>query len=76
MVATMGVMVGYIVGNLVPNTLNPGIPGPLFMALVAIVFAYAVAWIAFKGVTGSTNVNLAINIIQIIALLFFSAFAI
>ena len=76
MVATMGVMIGYIIGNLMPNTLNPGIPGPLFMALVAIVFAYAVAWIAFKGVTGSTNVNLAVNIIQIIALLFFSALAI
>jgi amino acid transporter len=76
MVATMGVMVGYIIGNLAPNTLNPGIPGPVFMALVAVVFAYFVAWIAFRGVTGSTNVNLAINIIQIIALLFFSALAI
>jgi len=76
MVATMGVMIGYIIGNLAPNTLNPGIPGPVFMALVAVVFAYLVAWIEFKGVTGSTNVNLAVNIIQIIALLFFSALAI
>src|ERR1700732_643082 len=49
MVATMGVMVGYIIGNLAPNTLNPGIPGPVFMALVAVVFAYFVAWIAFRG---------------------------
>jgi len=76
MVATMGVMIGYIVGTLVPSTLNAGIPGPLFMALVAVVFAYVVSWIAYKGVTGSTNVNLTVNIIQIIALLFFSALAI
>jgi amino acid transporter len=76
MVATMGVMVGYIFGNLVPSALNAAVPGPVFMALVAIVFSYFVAWIAFRGVTGSTNVNLAINIIQICALLFFSALAI
>jgi amino acid transporter len=76
MVATMGVMVGYIIGTVAPNTLNAGVPGPVFMALIAIVFSYGVSWIAYKGVTGSTNVNLGINIIQIIALLFFSALAI
>ena len=76
MVATMGVMIGYIIGNLAPGILNPSIPGPVFMALVAIIFSYFVSWIAFRGVTGSTNVNLAINIIQICALLFFSALAI
>jgi amino acid transporter len=76
MVATMGVMVGYIFGNLVPSMLNAAVPGPVFMAVVAIAFSYLVAWIAFRGVSGSTNVNLAINIIQIIALLFFSALAI
>ena len=76
MVATMGVMVGYIVGNVSPNTINPGTPGPLFMALIAIIFSYFVAFIAYRGVSGSTNVNIAINAIQIAALLFFSALAI
>jgi amino acid transporter len=76
MVATMGVMVGYIVGNLAPSVINPTVPGPVFMAFIAIIFAYGVAWIAYKGVSGSTNVNLVINIIQIFALLFFSALAI
>ena len=76
MVATMGVMVGYIVGNIFPNTINPGTPGPLFMALIAIIFSYFVAFIAYRGVSGSTNVNIAINAIQIAALLFFSALAI
>ncbi|HTT76109.1 MAG TPA: APC family permease [Candidatus Binataceae bacterium] len=76
MVATMGVMVGYIVGTLAPTTLNATIPGPVFMALVAVIFSYAVAWIAFKGVNGATSVNIAINAIQITALLFFAALAI
>src|ERR1700722_17944700 len=76
MVATMGIMIGYIVGNVAPNTMNAGIPGPVFMALVAIIFSFAVAWIAFRGVNGSTMVDIAINGIQIIALLFFSALAV
>ncbi|MHB8383777.1 MAG: APC family permease, partial [Candidatus Binataceae bacterium] len=76
MVATMGIMIGYIVGNIAPNTINAGVPGPVFMALVAVVFSFAVAWIAFQGVNGSTMVNIAINGIQIVALLFFSALAI
>jgi amino acid transporter len=76
MVATMGIMIGYIVGNAAPNTINAAIPGPIFMALIAIIFAYAVAWIAVQGVNGSTMVNIAINGIQIIALLFFAALAV
>jgi basic amino acid/polyamine antiporter, APA family len=76
MVATMGVMIGYIVGSIAPSGMNAGVPGPVFMALVAIIFSYVVAYIAFRGVTGSTNVNIAINAIQIVALLFFSALAI
>ncbi len=76
MVATMGIMIGYIVGNVAPNTINASIPGPVFMALIAIIFAFAVAWIAFRGVNGSTMVNIAINGIQIVALLFFSALAV
>jgi APA family basic amino acid/polyamine antiporter len=76
MVATMGVMVGYIVGNLAPGSINAAIPGPVFMALVAIIFSFVVAYIAFRGVTGSTIINVGINGIQIAALLFFSALAI
>ncbi len=76
MVATMGVMIGYIVGTLAPSSMNAGIPGPVFMALIAIIFSYVVAYIAFRGVNGSTGVNVAINIIQIVALLFFAALAI
>ena len=76
MAATIGVMIGYIVGTLAPNWINPGIPGPVFMAIMAIISAYGIAYIAYRGVVGSTMVNIAINMIQIVALLFFSALAI
>jgi len=76
MVATIGIMIGYIVGNFAPNTLNSGTPGPVFMALVAILAAYGISYIAYRGVTGSTMVNVVINAIQIVALLFFAALAI
>src|ERR1700722_11388974 len=76
MVTTMGVLVGYIVDNLFPSVMNSTIPGPVFMALIAIIFSYAVSYIAYQGVNGSTNVNIAINAIQITALVFFGALAI
>ena len=76
MVATMGVLVGYIVGILFPGVMNSTVPGPVFMALVAIVFSYLVSYIAYRGVQGATNVNIAINAIQITALVFFGALAI
>src|ERR1700686_3316773 len=61
MVATMGVMIGYIVGNMAPTMINASVPGPVFMALVAVIFSFAVAYTAFQGVNGSPMVNLAIN---------------
>jgi amino acid transporter len=75
MVATTGIFVGYVVGFLFPNFLSGSNPGPLFMALVAVVFSFFVAWIAQKGAGASTAVNLAINIIQISALVLFSVLA-
>ncbi len=76
MVATTGIFVGYVVGFLYPNVMSGSNPGPLFMALIAIVFSFFVGWIASKGAGASTAVNLAINIIQISALLVFSVLAI
>src|SRR5271166_7001478 len=76
MAATIGIMIGYIVGNFAPDSMNAGTPGPVFMMLVAIISAFAISYIAYRGVQGSTNVNLVINAVQITALLFFSALAI
>jgi len=75
MVATTGIFVGYVVGFLNPGFLSGSNPGPVFMALVAIAFSFFVAWIAQKGAGASTAVNLAINIVQISALMVFSVLA-
>jgi amino acid transporter len=75
MVATTGIFVGYVVGFLFPGFLSGSNPGPLFMALVAIVFSFFVAWIASKGAGASTAVNIAINVVQISALVLFSVLA-
>jgi len=76
MVATTGIFVGYVVGTLWPNFMSASNPGPAFMMLVAIIFTFGVAYIAHRGVTGSTAVNIAINVIQISALIVFSVMAI
>src|SRR5450631_2453589 len=75
MVGVMGVLCGYLAGTLWPNFMSASNPGPIFMALIAVVFSFAVAWIANRGVNGSTSINIAINVIQISALLIFSVMA-
>ncbi len=75
MVAVTGIFVGYVVGFLYPNFMSGSNPGPVFMALIAVVFSFFVAWIAAKGAGASTAVNIAINIVQISALVVFSVLA-
>ena len=75
MVAVTGIFVGYVVGTLYPNFMSASNPGPLFTGLIAVLFSFGVAYIAHRGVTGSTAVNVAINVIQISALLIFSVMA-
>lgn len=75
MVGVTGVFCGYIVGTLWPNFMSASNPGPAFMGMVAIVFSFFVAYIAYRGVNGSTSVNIGINVIQISALLVFSVLA-
>ncbi len=75
MVGVIGVISGYLVGTLWPNVMSATNPGTAFMMLVAIAFSFGVAYIAHRGVNGSTSVNIAINVIQISALLVFSVAA-
>src|SRR5271169_5539685 len=75
MVAVMGILCGYLAGTLWPNFMNASNPGPMFMMAVCVAFAFGVAYIAYRGVTGSTAVAIAINVIQITALLVFSVIA-
>src|ERR1700749_121636 len=72
MVGVIGVISGYLVGTLWPSFMSASNPGPMFMMAVAIFFSFAVAYIAHRGVNGSTSVNIAINVIQISALIVFA----
>src|SRR5205807_173063 len=76
MVGVTAIVVGYMVGQLFPTTFNASFPSPLFMIVFCVVFAFGVAYIAFRGVGGTTGVNAAINVIQIVALIIFSLMAI
>src|SRR6266566_1191232 len=75
MVGVMGILCGYLVGTLWPGFMSASNPGPVFMMLIAVAFSFFVAFIASRGVNGSTAVNIAINVIQISALVVFSVMA-
>jgi amino acid transporter len=75
MVAVMGLLCGYLAGTLWPSFMSASNPGPAFMMLIAIVFSFGIAYIGHRGITGSTAVNIAINVIQITALVVFATMA-
>lgn len=76
MVGVTALIAGYMIGQIFPNTFNAAVPSLLFMALFCIVFSIGVAYVAFRGVGGTTGVNAIINIVQIMALVIFSFMAI
>jgi APA family basic amino acid/polyamine antiporter len=75
MVGTTGIICGYVVGTIWPNFMSASNPGILFMMAVAVVFSFSIAYIAHRGISSSTMVNMAINVIQIAALLTFAVLA-
>src|SRR5438094_1060751 len=75
MVGVMGILCGYLAGTLWPSFMSASNPGPVFRMAIAVVFSFGVAYIAHRGVNGSTSVNIAINVIQISALVVFSVMA-
>jgi amino acid transporter len=76
MVGVTAILSGYLLNQFWPDTFSGTFNSPLFMYLFCIAFSLGVAYIAFRGVTGSTGVSLAINVIQITALVIFSVMAI
>jgi basic amino acid/polyamine antiporter, APA family len=76
MVAVTAILVGYLAGQLFPSVFNSAVPSPLLMILFSIIFPFAVGYIAYSGVNASTAVNLAINVVQITALVVFTVIAI
>jgi APA family basic amino acid/polyamine antiporter len=76
MVGVTAILGGYLLNQFWPNTFSATYNSPLFMWLFCIFFAFGVAYIAYRGVSGTTGVNAAINVIQISALVVFSIIAI
>ncbi len=76
MVGVTAILSGYLLNQFFPNTFSGTFNSPLFMILFCVVFALGVAFIAHRGVTGTTAVNMIVNIVQIGALLVFSVIAI
>ena len=76
MVGVTALVVGYVLGQLWPDTFSAAVPSPLFMFGFCALMSYGVAYIAYRGVAGTTAVNSAINVIQISALIVFSVIAI
>src|SRR3974390_1053941 len=76
MVGVTAILAGYLCSQFWPNTFSGTYNSPLFMYGFCILFALGVAYIAYRGVTGTTAVNVAINVIQISALTGFAVIAI
>src|ERR1035438_3313335 len=76
MVGVTAILGGYLASQFWPAIFSSTYNSPLFMWLFCIVFSVGVGYIAFRGVNGTTAVNMAINIIQITALVVFSCMAI
>jgi amino acid transporter len=75
MVGVTALLSGYLLNQFFPDTFSGSFNSPLFMFVFCIAFALGVSYIAFRGVTGTTGVNMVINIVQITALLVFSVMA-
>src|SRR5437764_14373515 len=76
MVGVTAILSGYLLNQFWPDTFAGNFNSPMFMILFCVAFALSVAYIAYRGVTGTTGVNMLINIVQITALLVFSVMAI
>jgi basic amino acid/polyamine antiporter, APA family len=75
MVGVTAVLAGYLASIFWPDTFSAAVNSPTLMIGFCVVFSFGVAYIAYNGVTGTTGVNIAINVIQISALLVFSVIA-
>jgi len=76
MVGVTAILGGYLLNQFFPDSFAGNYNSPLFMWVFCVVFAFGVAYIAYRGVSGTTGVNTAINVIQISALLIFTVIAI
>ena len=75
MVGVTAILAGYMASIFWPDTFNSTVNSPTLMIGFAVLFSFGVSYIAYNGVNGSTGVNIAINVIQISALIVFSVIA-
>jgi amino acid transporter len=76
MVGVTAILAGWLCGQLFPDTFSQTYNSPIFMWLFCVVFSLGVGYIAYRGVNGTTAVNMIINIVQIVALVTFAIMAI
>jgi len=76
MVGVTALLAGFLLNQFWPTTFSGTYNSPIFMWVFCFIFAFGVAYVAFRGVSGTTAVNVVINIVQISALLVFSVMAI
>ncbi|HVS38374.1 MAG TPA: APC family permease, partial [Gemmataceae bacterium] len=76
MVGVTALIVAYMAGDFFPTVFSSAVASPVLMILVCIVFAIGVGYIAYRGANTSTGVNLAVNVVQITALIIFAVIAI
>src|SRR5476649_1120294 len=76
MVGVTAMLGGYLAAQFWPGTFSGSYNSPLLMIIICVVFSLGVSYIAYRGVNGTTSVNIAMNVIQIVALLVFSVMAI
>ncbi len=76
MVGVTAILAGWLAGQIWPGTFSQTYNSPLFMWLFCVVFSLGVGYIAYRGVNGTTAVNMGINVVQISALIVFAVMAI
>ena len=77
MVAFFATIVAYVVQQIAgPGPLSDFIGGTPTLIGICVIFSIVVGAIAWRGISGSTNVAIAINVIQLVALIGFSILAI
>src|SRR5580658_4378455 len=76
MVGLTALLSGYLLNQFFPDTFSASFNSFIFMALFCVGFSGGVAYIVFRGVAATTVVNMAINFVQITALLVFAFTAI